>query len=108
MEQPLISFACGFAYGTTSVVVGQPLDTIKTRMQALAHKGIRPSTVGVVRELVVREGLRGFYRGSLPMLLGGSLFRSAQFGVYGNVLQVCIPAGGWVRGGRRAGRGLLE
>ena len=29
-----IGFACGFVYGATSVVVGQPLDTIKTLKQA--------------------------------------------------------------------------
>jgi hypothetical protein len=40
----------------------------------------------VLRDLVRAEGLRGLYRGSLPMLLGGSLFRSAQFGVYESVL----------------------
>ena len=30
-RQKFVSFAAGFAYGGTSVVVGQPLDTIKTR-----------------------------------------------------------------------------
>ncbi len=33
------------------------------------------------------EGVRGLYRGSLPMVIGGSLFRSAQFGVYESVLK---------------------
>ena len=33
-----ITFAAGYAYGTTTVIVGQPLDTIKTRMQGMpAH-----------------------------------------------------------------------
>ena len=29
------TFIAGSAYGTTTVLVGQPFDTIKTRMQAL-------------------------------------------------------------------------
>ena len=33
------SFIAGFAYGATSVVVGQPLDTIKTRVQAVSARG---------------------------------------------------------------------
>ncbi len=40
----------------------------------------------VFRDLVATEGVRGLYRGALPMVLGGSLFRSAQFGVYESAL----------------------
>jgi hypothetical protein len=31
------SFVAGFCYGLSTVLVGQPLDTVKTRMQALGH-----------------------------------------------------------------------
>lgn len=67
----LISFGGGAVYGVASVVTAQPLDTIKTLLQA--------KTTGRIsfREL----GIRGLYRGSLPLLIGGSTFRSAQFGV---------------------------
>jgi len=76
-------FIAGGTFGLTSVIVGQPLDTIRTRSQA---RNARPLVVA--KELAKREGLRGFYRGSLPMLFGGTMFRSAQFGVHGNVLKV--------------------
>lgn len=76
-----VGFAAGAAYGLTSVVVGQPLDTIKTRMQA------RPDShsVGAVKlgqQLLRAEGLRGLYRGGVPIMIGGTMFRSAQFGAY--------------------------
>lgn len=47
------NFISGFAYGTTNVLVGQPLDTIKTRMQALGLK----STYQTGYEIFKTEGL---------------------------------------------------
>ena len=86
-------FIAGFAYGTTSVVVGQPLDTIKTKMQMLSSplaKGLmrRPSSLAVGHEIYIKEGIRGLYRGGTSLLLGGALIRSAQFGVNGLVLEL--------------------
>ena len=77
------SFICGFAYGTTTVVVGQPFDTIKTRMQAFDGKANLYTTATSIYKT---EGIRGLYRGGLPLVLGGALMRSAQFGVYESVL----------------------
>lgn len=79
------SFIAGFAYGATTVVVGQPLDTIKTRMQAMeSAKG----SFQVGLDLYKKEGLKGLYRGGVPLLLGGGLMRSAQFGVYENAIRI--------------------
>ena len=79
------SFICGFAYGLTSVIAGQPLDTydsklllnppfififrIKTQMQAAGHK----SSFETANNIFVSDGLKGFYRGGLSMILGGAL-----------------------------------
>jgi len=76
------SFLAGFAYGATTVVVGQPLDTIKTRMQAMEKHSSNLTMRGTAKHLYKTEGLRGFYRGGTALLLGGGLMRSAQFGVY--------------------------
>ena len=46
------NFISGFAYGTTNVLVGQPLDTIKTRMQALGMK----SSYQTGYEIFTKEG----------------------------------------------------
>ena len=82
-----ITFAAGYAYGLTTVAVGQPLDTIKTRMQGMPQSASR-SMLSVGREVWLREGIRGLYRGGLPLLMGGGLMRSAQFGVSGKVADV--------------------
>jgi solute carrier family 25 carnitine/acylcarnitine transporter 20/29 len=77
------TFIAGYAYGTTAVLVGQPFDTIKTRMQAL---GSSSGAVSTARSVILADGFRGLYRGGLPLIIGGGLMRSAQFGVYENIL----------------------
>ena len=68
-------------YGTTSVAVGHPIDTVKTKMQA--QKGFESS--GMFRTFATTlqtQGVRGLYRGALPPLLGSGIFRSTQFAVF--------------------------
>lgn len=79
----LIDFAGGMAYGWTCVAVGQPLDTIKTRMQAQpeALQG-KTGTLATGLKLWRSEGIPGLYRGGMPLMVGGGLMRSAQFGVF--------------------------
>ena len=83
----LISFIAGFAYGFTNVITGQPLDTIKTKLQVANNvTNSRMSALAVGLEIYKTEGLRGLYRGGLSLVVGGGLIRSAQFGVY----NVCL------------------
>ena len=71
-----ITFASGAAYGMTTVAVGQPFDTIKTVVQSSGE-----GTVAATRRVVAESGvIKGLWRGSLPLVLGGTFMRSAQFG----------------------------
>jgi solute carrier family 25 (mitochondrial carnitine/acylcarnitine transporter), member 20/29 len=84
MAEYCVTFAAGASYGLTTVLVGQPLDTIKTRMQGMPSNAHHNSfTVGW--ELFRREGMKGLYRGGVPLFVGGSFMRSAQFGASGIV-----------------------
>ena len=61
--QTKILFPClvGVLYGTTSVAVGHPFDTIKTKMQA--QRGFE--TEGMIKSFVKTvkaQGIRGLYR----------------------------------------------
>ncbi|KAL3806913.1 hypothetical protein ACHAXA_008923 [Cyclostephanos tholiformis] len=93
------SFIAGFAYGGTTVLVGQPMDTMKTLIQvrSSSSSGLgggggtptiasSPSLVRTARDLYATSGIRGFYRGGTALFLGGGLMRSAQFGVYNSAL----------------------
>ena len=71
-----ITFASGAAYGMTTVAVGQPFDTIKTVVQSSGE-----DTVAATRKVIAESGvIKGLWRGSLPLVLGGTFMRSAQFG----------------------------
>ena len=93
------SFAAGFCYGATTVVVGQPLDTIKTIQQAsttsTTSKNNNKSMFQISRKLYGTGGMRAFYRGGIPLLLGGGFIRSAQFGVYSASLQRIVQIQGY-------------
>ena len=63
-----ITFASGAAYGMTTVAVGQPFDTIKTVVQSSGE-----STVAATRKVIAESGvIKGLWRGSLPLVLGGT------------------------------------
>lgn len=112
----------GALYGATSVAVGHPWDTIKTKMQAQrGYEDARmfPTFLRTLRE----QGPLGLYRGCVPALCGSAMFRSAQFAGYesaythmnGPLGTYVLPLTGGVQvrvivGGMCAGlaRGLIE
>lgn len=82
---------------TSAVLVGQPFETLKTLTQVqsttttatLTTKS--PSLLQTATTLYQSGGIKAFYRGGVPLLIGGGLMRSAQFGVY-NRLEVCCTS----------------
>lgn len=82
LTETIAGLGCGLLYGFTSPVIGQPFDTVKTKMQAdLAY--MKMGMFASFRKIWIEEGIRGWYRGIIPPLLGSSIFRAIQFSVYG-------------------------
>uniref|UniRef100_A0A3P8RX20 Solute carrier family 25 member 48 n=1 Tax=Amphiprion percula TaxID=161767 RepID=A0A3P8RX20_AMPPE len=81
----LISFLLVFlsllTAGASSVVVGHPLDTVKTRLQA--GKGYR-STLHCVLTIYRKETVMGFFKGMSFPLASITLYNSAVFGFFSN------------------------
>lgn len=70
----------GTVGGIAQVLVGQPFDTVKVRLQS-APKGTYSGTLDVVRKLISNEGFSGFFKGTLMPLVGVGACVSVQFSV---------------------------
>lgn len=70
----LIDFLGGASAGITQVLVGQPFDLIKVRLQT------EGGNIGqIVKEIYLKDGLKGFYKGTLSPLIGMSFCIATQF-----------------------------
>ncbi|GAA5866215.1 hypothetical protein JCM8547_007205 [Rhodosporidiobolus lusitaniae] len=79
--QGLKSFISGGAGGVAAVLVGQPFDLTKVRLQT-ATPGQYSGTLDVVKQTFARDGLRGFYRGMGPPLVGVTPMFAVSFWGY--------------------------
>ena len=80
-KEGLITLGPGALFGITSVLVGHPFDTIKTRMQAMKGFEGRNMIHSFIKTMH-DQGIRGLYRGALYPLLGSGFYRSTQFSAY--------------------------
>ena len=75
----LATFAIGAAAGTITVYATQPIDTIKTRMQAIDCRGLYRNSIDCGVKIFTQEGVLKLWSGSLPrlgrlMFSGGIVF----------------------------------
>jgi solute carrier family 25 ornithine transporter 2/15 len=55
---------------TVSVYIGQPLDTIKTKLQTYPHR--YKNFIDCAQKIFYKDGMRGLYAGTLPSLLANA------------------------------------
>lgn len=67
--------AAGFVGGATQVLIGQPADLVKIRLQTTSAT----SSSQVIKDVIKNEGLLAFYKGTLPPLFGVGVCVSLQF-----------------------------
>lgn len=78
----LKDFCCGTFAGWLQVIVGQPFDIIKVRIQAQSHiNPIYLNTMDCAKKIYMNEGFMAFYKGTLSPLIGVGACVSIQFGV---------------------------
>ncbi|XP_072259876.1 mitochondrial ornithine transporter 1-like [Pyxicephalus adspersus] len=79
--QAAIDLTAGAVGGTACVLVGQPLDTAKVKMQTFPslYRGLIDCGVKIYKQV----GFRGFYKGTSPALLANIAENSVLFMSYG-------------------------
>ncbi|XP_075993587.1 solute carrier family 25 member 48 [Genypterus blacodes] len=81
----LDDFMAGWIAGACSVVVGHPLDTVKTRLQA--GKGYQNS-LHCVLAIYRKETVAGFFKGMSFPLASNMAYNSVVFGFFGSAQRV--------------------
>lgn len=82
-EVVLVQALGGVIAGACSAVATTPMDTVKTRLQVMAHEGEgRPTIKQTVKLLHKQEGWRGFYKGLGPRFFSMSLWGTSMITTY--------------------------
>lgn len=87
LAQDIIAGTVG---GWAQVLVGQPLDTLKVRLQTQPSPPIYKNATNCFRQLIKQEGPKGLYRGVAPPLAGIGFCNAVMFmsnGYFRRVLQ---------------------
>lgn len=72
-QSTFVNFGNGAVAGTVTTVLSQPFDTVKTRSQSARAT----TTVQAIRSVVVEDGVRGFWRGTV-MRLSRTVFSGGE------------------------------
>ncbi|GAA5865527.1 hypothetical protein JCM1840_001430 [Sporobolomyces johnsonii] len=79
------SMLAGAGAGLVTSIVTCPLDVIKTKLQANGAHGGPSGLIGVSKDIWLREGFRGLYRGLGPTIIGYLPTWAIYFTVYDQV-----------------------
>ncbi|KAJ8405814.1 hypothetical protein AAFF_G00312510 [Aldrovandia affinis] len=82
----IINLTAGAAGGVACVVSGQPLDTVKTKLQTFPnlYRGFMDCFLKTYRQ----DGVRGLYQGTMPSLLANVAENAVLFACYGTCQQL--------------------
>ncbi|KAI5951162.1 YMC1 [Candida jiufengensis] len=75
LSRKIKDIIAGFIGGGVQVLIGQPADLVKIRLQTTQAT----SSVQVIKDVIKNEGLLAFYKGTLPPLVGVGICVSLQF-----------------------------
>ncbi|GHJ86913.1 hypothetical protein NliqN6_3315 [Naganishia liquefaciens] len=85
-----VELIAGSVGGAAQVLVGQPLDTLKTRAQT-SPPGMFKNTWDILRQTVAKEGVLALYKGMASPLLGIAAVNSLLFTAYGVTRRIISP-----------------
>ncbi|GAA99125.1 uncharacterized protein L969DRAFT_94303 [Mixia osmundae IAM 14324] len=84
------SLIAGSFGGACQVIVGQPLDTIKTRAQT-SPRGMFKGPLDIATQTIRKEGVLALYKGMASPLIGVAGVNSLLFAAYGQAKHLVSP-----------------
>lgn len=84
MKRMFKDFTAGAMGGTACVLAGQPLDTVKVKMQTFPH--LFKNSLDCFMSTLKTERIRGLYAGTIPALTANVAENSILFLFYGRCL----------------------
>eukprot|EP00884_Botryococcus_braunii_P018112 jgi/Botrbrau1/4985/Bobra.0396s0012.2 len=94
-ERPsmLWSIAAGCTSGAIAAAVSNPIDLIKTRLQARGGRSL--TSLQVVQTVVASEGVLGLWRGTVPSMVRAAALTASQCATYDVCKQQWMELTGW-------------
>jgi solute carrier family 25 carnitine/acylcarnitine transporter 20/29 len=77
-KEGLAALISGVTYGITNVIVGSPMDVVKTKMQVFEEYKSK-NAFQSAKLVYQRYGIKGFFKGITGPLIGSSVFRAVTF-----------------------------
>jgi len=81
-QNPLLNGAAGFAAGCGSVLLTQPQDCVKSRMQGEAAKELYKGTLDCAKKMLTQEGPTAFFAGCIPRMVQVGLSSGISFAIF--------------------------
>merc|ERR1712019_286087 len=81
-QNPLYNGSAGFLAGCGSVLLTQPQDCVKSRMQGEAAKELYSGTVDCAMKMLKQEGPTSFFAGSIPRMVQVGMTSGISFALF--------------------------
>lgn len=88
----MVDILAGATGGVAAVYTGQPLDTVKVRMQLFPN--MYGNMFACLANTVRKRGLRGLYAGTGPAVVSNCVDNAIMFASYGQCQRVVAAAAG--------------
>merc|ERR1711976_880003 len=87
-QSPIYNGAAGFLAGCGSVVLTQPQDCVKSRMQGEAAKELYKGTVDCAMQMLKNEGPTAFFSGAIPRMVQVGMTSGISFALFPVISQL--------------------
>lgn len=87
-QSPIYNGAAGFLAGCGSVMLTQPQDCVKSRMQGEAAKELYKGTVDCAMQMMKTEGPASFFAGAIPRMVQVGLTSGISFALFPVISQL--------------------